>query len=145
MNWRKWRKVAEVAVLFPIPVYNPRMVGLCFENRSEAVATAPQPAGDASCSSSFPWRAEASEGGSSSNWDLAWIFHSRIRTTWVAQATCLSRSATCRPERKQAVCFFQRQLLSGTCHDLPPGHWPGGTGESPVPPSRYEISGLEPV
>jgi len=31
--------------------------------------------------------------------------------------------------------------LAEVAFHLPPGQWPGGTGEPPVPPSSYEASG----
>ena len=64
-------------------------------------------------------------------------------TTRVAQATCLCRSATRRPERKKTACVDLGNLSREGRRDLPPGRWPGGTGESPMLPFRYDVSGLE--
>jgi len=65
-----------------------------------------------------------------------------------AQATRLCRSATRRPEPGVTDGSFDAVALPKVACDVPPGQWPGGTGESPVPPSnrpahpRIEGAGL---
>jgi len=73
---------------------------------------------------------------------LARIFYTRHPLAWVAQATRLCRSATRRPESGVTDWSCDASLLPRVAYDLPPGQWPGGTGESPVPPRNYEICGL---
>jgi hypothetical protein len=38
-------------------------------------------------------------------------------------------------------CSSGAALLPRVALEIPPGQWPGGTGESPVPPRRFEICG----
>src|SRR5712664_4034115 len=75
----------------------------------------------------------------------AWIFRSRNRVEWVAQATRLCRSATRRPKGESTRHPQKAVTLPVVAVGLPPGQWPGGTGESPVPPRTQEMSWREPV
>jgi hypothetical protein len=73
---------------------------------------------------------------------LTRLFHTRHPFGWVAQATRLCRSATRRPEPRVTHCSRDTALLPKVPLGFPPGQWPGGTGESPVPPRNYEMCRL---
>jgi hypothetical protein len=71
-------------------------------------------------------------------------FHAGVRPRWVAQATRLCRSATRRPEPEGTDCRHGAVPLPKVGFGLPPGQWPGGTGESPVLPRNYGMCRLIP-
>jgi hypothetical protein len=73
---------------------------------------------------------------------LTRIFHTRHCLVWVAQATRLCRSATRRPNPGVTECPHETAGSPKDHRAFPPGQWPGGTGESPVPPRNYEICRL---
>jgi tetratricopeptide (TPR) repeat protein len=68
--------------------------------------------------------------------DGAAVRPTRQRFGWVEQATRLFRSATRRPESRATDPGRDAALWPKAACDLPPGQWPGGTGESPVPPKN---------
>jgi hypothetical protein len=72
---------------------------------------------------------------------LAYIFHTWQPFGWVEQATRLCRSATRRPEANVTLCSHDATLWPRVAFGLPPGQWPGGTGESPVPPRTMKYAG----
>ena len=59
---------------------------------------------------------------------------------WVAQAICLCRSATCRPERTAIDRRTSLINMHKGSLDIPPGQWPGGTAKLPVPPKAMKYS-----
>ena len=70
------------------------------------------------------------------------VVHARRHFGWVAQATRLCRSATRRPEPGATDFRSETAFLPEVALDLPPGQWPGGTGQSPVPPKNHDICWL---
>ena len=67
---------------------------------------------------------------------VARVVHTRHCLGWVAQATRLCGLATRRAESGVADCSREAAFLPKIALEMPPGQWPGGTGESPVLPRR---------